>query len=58
MLSLIRQNPKRAEVLEDMAALPRPADNRGLTTLEREIELCRRYPTSSRRLGDRLKVSG
>src|SRR5262249_15170949 len=41
VLSLIRQNPKRAEeVLEDMAELFRVlmADNRELTTLEREVE--------------------
>ena len=60
VLSLIRQNPKRAEeVLEDMAELFRVlmADNRELTTLEREIELCRRYlDLEQLRLGDRLKA--
>jgi two-component system, LytTR family, sensor histidine kinase AlgZ len=60
VLSLIRQDPKRAEeVLEDMAELFRVlmADNRELTTLEREIELCRRYlDLEQLRLGDRLKT--
>ena len=60
VLSLIRQNPKRAEeALEDMAELFRVlmADNRELTTLEREIELCRRYlDLEQLRLGDRLKA--
>ena len=60
VLSLIRQNPKRAEeVLEDMAELFRVlmADNRELTPLAREIDLCRRYlDLEQLRLGDRLKV--
>jgi two-component system sensor histidine kinase AlgZ len=60
VLSLIRQNPKRAEeVLEDMAELFRVlmADNRELTTLEHEVELCRRYlDLEQLRLGDRLNV--
>jgi len=60
VLSLIRQNPKRAEeVLEDMAELFRVlmADNRELTPLEHEVALCRRYlDLEELRLGDRLKV--
>src|SRR6185503_284101 len=60
VLSLIRQDPKRAEeVLEDMAELFRVlmADNRELTPLAREVELCRRYlDLEQLRLGDRLKV--
>ena len=60
VLSLIRQNPKRAEeVLEDMAELFRVlmADNRELTTLERELELCRRYlDLEQLRLGERLRA--
>jgi two-component system sensor histidine kinase AlgZ len=60
VLSLIRQDPKRAEsVLEDMAELFRVlmADNRELTTLEREVALCRQYlELEHLRLGERLKV--
>ena len=60
VLSLIRQEPKRAETaLEDMADLFRVlmADNRELTPLSREIELCRQYlGLEQLRLGDRLKV--
>jgi two-component system sensor histidine kinase AlgZ len=60
VLSLIRRDPKRAEeVLEDMAELFRVlmADNRELTPLAREVELCRRYlDLEQLRLGDRLKV--
>jgi two-component system, LytTR family, sensor histidine kinase AlgZ len=60
VLSLIRQDPKRAEeVLEDMAELFRVlmADNREMTPLAREVELCRRYlDLEQLRLGDRLKV--
>ena len=60
VLSLIRQDPKRAEeVLEDMAELFRVlmADNRELTPLAREVELCRRYlDLEQLRLGDRLKI--
>src|SRR5688572_22111439 len=60
VLSLIRENPKRAEgVLEDMADLFRVlmADNRELTPLEREVALCRQYlDLEQLRLGERLKV--
>ena len=60
VLSLIRQEPKRAEAaLEDMADLFRVlmADNRELTPLVREIELCRQYlGIEQLRLGERLQV--
>ena len=60
VLSLIRSDPKRAETaLEDMAELFRVlmADNRELTPLGREVELCRQYlDLEQLRLGDRLKV--
>jgi two-component system sensor histidine kinase AlgZ len=60
VLSLIRQEPKRAETaLEDMAELFRVlmADNRELTPLAREVELCRQYlGLEQLRLGDRLVV--
>jgi two-component system sensor histidine kinase AlgZ len=60
VLSLIRQEPKRAETaLEDMAELFRVlmADNRELTPLAREVELCRQYlGIEQLRLGDRLTV--
>jgi len=60
VLSLIRQNPKRAEVaLEDLADLFRVvmADNRELIPISREIELCQRYlDLEQLRLGDRLRV--
>ena len=60
VLSLIRQDPKRAEAaLEDMAELFRMlmADNRELAPLAREVELCRQYlDLEQLRLGDRLKV--
>jgi len=60
VLSLIRQEPKRAETaLEDMAELFRVlmADNRELTPLAREVELCRQYlQIEQLRLGERLKV--
>ncbi len=60
VLSLIRQDPKRAEgALEDMADLFRVlmADNRELTPLAREVELCREYLSLEQlRLGERLKV--
>jgi len=60
VLSLIREDPKRAEsALEDMADLFRVvmADNRELTPLAREVELCREYlGLEQLRLGDRLKV--
>jgi len=60
VLSLIRSEPKRAETaLEDMADLFRVlmADNRELTTLAREVELCRQYLSLEQlRLGERLRV--
>jgi two-component system, LytTR family, sensor histidine kinase AlgZ len=60
VLSLIRQEPKRAETaLEDMAELFRVlmADNRELTPLAREVELCRQYlGLEQLRLGERLIV--
>jgi len=60
VLSLIRSEPKRAEgALEDMAELFRVlmADNRELTPLAREIELCRQYLNLEQlRLGERLRV--
>lgn len=60
VLSLIRQEPKRAETaLEDMAELFRVlmADNRELTPLAREVELCRQYlGIEQLRLGERLRV--
>lgn len=60
VLSLIRQAPRRAEeALEDMAELFRVlmADNRELTPLARELDLCRQYlGIEQLRLGERLKV--
>jgi two-component system, LytTR family, sensor histidine kinase AlgZ len=60
VLSLIRENPKRAETaLEDMADLFRVlmADNRDLSTLVREVELTRQYlDLEQLRLGERLSV--
>lgn len=60
VLSLIRQDPKRAEgALEDMADLFRVvmADNRDLYSLEREVELTRQYLSLEQlRLSDRLRV--
>lgn len=60
VLSLIRQEPRRAEVaLEDLAELFRVlmADNRELSTLEREVELTRQYLNLEQlRLGERLRV--
>jgi two-component system sensor histidine kinase AlgZ len=60
VLSLIRQDPKQAErALEDMADLFRVlmADNRQLTPLARELELCREYLNLEKlRLGERLQV--
>ncbi|MGH8634404.1 MAG: sensor histidine kinase [Burkholderiales bacterium] len=60
VLSLIRQDPRRAEVaLEDMAELFRVlmADNRELTPLTRELDLCRQYlGIEQLRLGERLRV--
>ena len=61
VLSLIRAEPRRAErMLEDMAELFRVlmADNRKLTPLADEIELCRRYLEIEHiRLGDRLIIN-
>jgi two-component system, LytTR family, sensor histidine kinase AlgZ len=60
VLSLVRSDPKRAEMaLEDMADLFRVLmrDNRDLTPLEDEVELCRQYlELEQLRLGDRLTV--
>jgi two-component system, LytTR family, sensor histidine kinase AlgZ len=60
VLSLMRQEPRRAETaLEDMAELFRVlmADNRELTPLRREVELCKQYLNLEQlRLGDRLQV--
>ena len=60
VLSLIRQDPRRAELaLEDMAELYRVlmADNRELSPLAREVELCRQYlGIEQLRLGARLRV--
>jgi two-component system sensor histidine kinase AlgZ len=60
VLSLIRQDPRRAEgALEDLAELFRVVmgDNRELTQISREVELCRQYlDLEQLRLGDRLKV--
>jgi two-component system sensor histidine kinase AlgZ len=61
VLSLMRQDPRRAETaLEDLAGLfrVRMADNRELTTLAHEVELCRQYlDIEQLRLGDRLQVA-
>jgi two-component system sensor histidine kinase AlgZ len=60
VLSLIRESPRRAEeMLENMAALFRVlmADNRELTPLAREVDLCRQYlDLEQLRLGERLRV--
>ena len=60
VLSLIRADPKRAEhALENMADLFRVlmADNRQLSPLQREIELCQQYlQLEQLRLGERLIV--
>lgn len=60
VLSLIRQEPRRAEVaLEDLCELFRVlmAENRELAPLAREVELCRRYlDLEQLRLGERLRV--
>lgn len=60
VLSLIREEPKRAEIaLEDMAELFRVlmADNRELTPLRREVELCKQYLNLEQlRLGERLQI--
>ena len=61
VLSLIRQDPRRAETaLEDLADLFRVVmgDNRELSPISREIELCRQYlDLEQLRLGERLKVA-
>ena len=61
VLSLIRAEPRRAErMLEDMSELFRVlmADNRKLTPLADEVELCRRYLEIEHiRIGDRLIVT-
>ncbi len=60
VLSLIRQDPKRAETaLEDLADLFRVVmgDNNELSPISREVELCRQYLALEQlRLGERLKV--
>lgn len=60
VLSLVRSDPFRAEMaLEDLADMFRVlmADNRKLTTLSREVELCREYLDIEKlRLGERLQV--
>lgn len=60
VLSLIRSDPRRAETaLEDMADLFRVLmrDNRELTPLSAELELCREYlGLEELRLGERLQV--
>jgi two-component system, LytTR family, sensor histidine kinase AlgZ len=60
VLSLMRSDPRRAEVaLEDLADLFRVLmrDNRELTPLEDEVELCRQYlELEQLRLGDRLVI--
>ena len=60
VLSLVRSDPRRAEgALEDMADLFRVLmrDNRELTRLENEVELCRQYLALEKlRLGDRLQI--
>jgi len=60
VLSLIRQDPKRAETaLEDLADLYRVlmADNRQLTLLTREIDLAKQYLSIEQlRLGERLRI--
>ena len=60
VLSLMRNDPRQAEVaLEDLADLFRVLmkDNRELTRLTNEVELCRQYLALEKlRLGDRLQV--
>ena len=60
VLSLVRKDPRRAEeALHDMADLFRVLmrDNRDLTPLADEVELCRQYLELEKlRLGDRLGV--
>jgi two-component system sensor histidine kinase AlgZ len=61
VLSLIRAEPRRAEAaLEDLADLFRVLmqDNRQLTPLSREVDLCRQYlDLEQLRLGARLQVA-
>jgi two-component system, LytTR family, sensor histidine kinase AlgZ len=61
VLSLVRHEPRRAErALEDMADLFRVlmADNKELTPLQREVDLCRQYlDLEQLRLGERLHVA-
>ena len=60
VLSLVRNDPRQAEgALEDMADLFRVLmrDNRELSPLANEVELCRQYLALEKlRLGDRLQV--
>lgn len=60
VLGLIRSDPRRAEsALEDLADLFRVLmkDNKQLTTLQEEVELCRQYlELEKMRLGERLQV--
>lgn len=60
VLSLMRSNPARAETaLENLAELYRAlmADNRQLSSLQREVELARAYlDLEALRLGERLQV--
>jgi len=60
VLSLVRNDPRQAETaLEDMADLFRVLmrDNRELTPLADEVELCRQYLALEKlRLGERLQV--
>jgi len=60
VLSLIRQNPRRAEqALEDLCDLFRVlmADNRQLVRIEREVELAKQYlGIEQLRLGERLQL--
>ncbi|MFI4923166.1 MAG: sensor histidine kinase, partial [Burkholderiales bacterium] len=61
VLSLIRSDTKRAEMaLEDLSDLFRVlmADNRQLSSLQQEVDLCRRYLNLEElRLGERLQVA-
>ena len=60
VLSLIRSDTRRAEMaLEDLSDLFRVlmADNRQLSSLQQEVDLCRRYLNLEQlRLGERLQV--
>ncbi|MHB1676389.1 MAG: sensor histidine kinase [Sulfuriferula sp.] len=61
VLSLVRSEPRRAErALENLADLFRVvmADNRNLSALSDEVDLCRQYlELEALRLGDRLQVA-